>query len=44
MRSRYAIDFFKAREAFVSGEDTPRAFLERCIATIESRDRDVRAR
>jgi Asp-tRNA(Asn)/Glu-tRNA(Gln) amidotransferase A subunit family amidase len=43
MRSRYAIDFHTAREAFASGKDTPRDYLERCIAAIESRDRDVHA-
>src|SRR4051812_20218466 len=42
-RSPYALDFFRARADFVSGEDTPRDYLERCIATIEARDGEVRA-
>ena len=42
-RSRYAIDFHPARERFLAGSDTPRDYLERCIATIQSRDRQVRA-
>ncbi|MEM6623523.1 MAG: amidase [Pseudomonadota bacterium] len=29
--------------AFVDGSDTPRAFLERCLAEIDQRDGDVRA-
>ena len=42
-RSPHAIDFFSARSRFQSGKDTPRAYLERCIRTIEARDGDVRA-
>ena len=42
-RSPHAIDFYSARERFQSGADTPRAYLERCIRTIEARDKDVRA-
>jgi Asp-tRNA(Asn)/Glu-tRNA(Gln) amidotransferase A subunit family amidase len=42
-RSPHALEFFKAREKFVEGTDTPSDYLERCIATIEARDRDVRA-
>jgi Asp-tRNA(Asn)/Glu-tRNA(Gln) amidotransferase A subunit family amidase len=42
-RSPHALDFFKARERFVEGGDTPSDYLERCIATIEARDGDVRA-
>jgi Asp-tRNA(Asn)/Glu-tRNA(Gln) amidotransferase A subunit family amidase len=42
-RSPYALDFSSAREQFVSGKDTPRDYLERCIATIQARDGDVRA-
>ena len=42
-RSPYALGFFAARDAFLSGKDTPRDYLERCIATIEARERDVRA-
>lgn len=42
-RSPYALDFSVAREKFLGGSDTPRAYLERCIATIEARDKDVRA-
>jgi Asp-tRNA(Asn)/Glu-tRNA(Gln) amidotransferase A subunit family amidase len=41
-RSPHAVDFFSARVAFASGADTPRDYLERCIATIEARDADVR--
>jgi Asp-tRNA(Asn)/Glu-tRNA(Gln) amidotransferase A subunit family amidase len=37
------ISFFKARARFLSGEDTPRAFLERCLATIEAREPTVKA-
>ena len=35
--------FAKARVQFLSGEDTPRAFLERGISSIEKREREVRA-
>src|SRR5918999_335312 len=42
-RSRYAVEFFEARGRFLEGHDTPRDYLERCIATIEARDREVRA-
>ena len=42
-RSPYALDFFEARARFASGKDTPRDYLERCIAMIEARDADVRA-
>ena len=42
-RSPYALDFFKARAEFLSGKDTPRDYLERCVAAIEARDPDVRA-
>ena len=42
-RSPHALDFSKARERFLSGEDDPRAYLERCIATISARDAEVRA-
>jgi Asp-tRNA(Asn)/Glu-tRNA(Gln) amidotransferase A subunit family amidase len=35
--------FVSARKKFQSGEDTPRAYLDRCIHTIEARDKDVHA-
>ncbi len=43
IRSPHALDFSKAREKFLSGADDPRAYLERCIATISERDPQVRA-
>lgn len=42
-RSPHALDFSKARTQFLSGEDDPRAYLERCIATIAARDSEVHA-
>ena len=42
-RSPHVLEFFKARARFLDGTETPSAYLERCIATIEARDRDVRA-
>ena len=42
-RSPHALDFSQARNKFLSGEDDPRAYLERCIATIAARDPEVRA-
>src|SRR5688500_2494145 len=42
-RSPHALDFSKARTQFLSGEDDPRAYLERCIATIAARDPEVHA-
>ena len=42
-RSPYSLDFSAAREKFLSGEDDPRAYLERCIQTIDNRDAQVRA-
>ena len=42
-RSPHALDFSKARAKFLSGEDDPRAYLERCISAIEARDREVHA-
>lgn len=35
--------FHDSRAAFASGADTPSAYLERCLATIESREPTVRA-
>jgi Asp-tRNA(Asn)/Glu-tRNA(Gln) amidotransferase A subunit family amidase len=43
MRSPHALDFSRARAAFVSGADNPRDYLERCIAAIEARNGEVRA-
>ena len=37
------VSFQAARRAFVAGSDTPRAFLERCIATIEAREPELKA-
>lgn len=37
------VSFSHALERFRSGKDTPRAFLEQCIATIESRESQVQA-
>jgi Asp-tRNA(Asn)/Glu-tRNA(Gln) amidotransferase A subunit family amidase len=42
-RSPHALDFSKARAKFSSREDDPRAYLERCIATITARDPEVHA-
>jgi Asp-tRNA(Asn)/Glu-tRNA(Gln) amidotransferase A subunit family amidase len=42
-RSAHALDFAKARARFLTREDDPREYLERCIATISARDADVRA-
>ena len=42
-RSHQRLSFAKARQAFADGSDTPRAFLERCISTIEAREGTVRA-
>ena len=35
--------YFSAWDAFRSGADTPRAFLERCLETIEARDGEIGA-
>lgn len=35
--------YLKATPAFAAGDDTPRAFLERCLAVIDKREADVRA-
>jgi Asp-tRNA(Asn)/Glu-tRNA(Gln) amidotransferase A subunit family amidase len=37
------LSFSAARKAFGEGHDTPRAFLERCLATIERREPEVGA-
>lgn len=42
-RSPYALEFSRARAQFLANEDDPRAYLERCIATIAARDPEVRA-
>jgi len=42
-RSPHALEFFTARARFLAGTGTPSDYLEHCIATIEARDRDVRA-
>ncbi len=38
-----AISYFAAIEGFRDGTDTPRAFLERCLETIASREPDIGA-
>lgn len=38
-----SISFTAARPHFLDGSDTPRDFLERCIATIEAREPEVKA-
>ncbi|MGQ0751095.1 MAG: amidase [Betaproteobacteria bacterium] len=42
-RSLHLLDFSQARAKFLSREDDPRAYLERCIAAISERDPEVRA-
>ncbi len=42
-RTPHALDFTIARQDFLAGKDTPRAFLERGIERIEARNADVRA-
>ena len=37
------LTFHDARERFASGKDTPRAYLERCIEMIETREPVVKA-
>lgn len=37
------LSFAEAREAFLRGADTPTAYLERCLRTIEERDASVKA-
>ena len=37
------VTFCDVREAFLGGEDTSRAMLERCLARIDERDQEVRA-
>ena len=43
IRSPHALDFGQARTRFLSGEDDPRDYLERCIATLSARDPAVHA-
>ena len=42
-QSTRLLTFFDAIGDFASGRDTPRDYLERSIATIEARERDVKA-
>ena len=35
--------YFAANGSFADGTDSPRAFLDRCIAEMEARDGDVKA-
>ena len=38
-----SVSFTAARPRFIDGSDTPRDFLERCIATIEAREPALKA-
>ena len=38
-----ALTFYDAVPSFLDGMDTPRAYLERCIDTIEAREPQVEA-
>ncbi|MFH5927298.1 amidase family protein [Roseomonas xinghualingensis] len=42
-RSHRPLSFHDAVPAFLAGHDTPRDYLERCIATIEARELEVQA-
>jgi len=42
-RNPNAVSFAQAVDQFVSGKDTPRDFLERCIANIEQKEKQVKA-
>jgi Asp-tRNA(Asn)/Glu-tRNA(Gln) amidotransferase A subunit family amidase len=42
-RSHSRLSFRAARRSFLDGSDTPRAYLERCIKVLESREREVKA-
>jgi len=42
-RSHQRLSFAAARRAFADGSQTPRAYLEKCIEVIETRDKDVKA-
>jgi len=42
-RSPHALDFYKARESFLSGKDNPRAYLERCISALSAREPEIHA-
>ena len=42
-RTHRRLSFAAARRSFLEGKDSPRAFLERCIEVIETRDPQVRA-
>jgi Asp-tRNA(Asn)/Glu-tRNA(Gln) amidotransferase A subunit family amidase len=37
------VSFFKSRESFLSGSDTPRAFLERALEQVRTKEPDVKA-
>ena len=42
-RSHHRMSFASARKTFIDGSDTPRAYLEKCIEVIHTRDKDVKA-
>src|ERR1700741_4010291 len=42
-RTEPRLSFSAARRMFLEERDSPRAFLERCLATIEHREPEVRA-
>ena len=42
-KSANLVSFQATRPAFVAGSDTPRAFVERCIETIEAREPELKA-
>ena len=42
-KSHPRLSFVSGRAAFADGSDTPRAYLERCIEVIETREKEVKA-
>lgn len=42
-KSHSRLSFRQARQAFLDGSDTPRAFFERCVATLERLEPEIRA-
>ncbi len=43
IRSPQALDFSAARQRFLAGAETPRDYLERCIAAISARNPEIQA-